>query len=71
MLPIVVVTSVRQCRVNQGRKHVDQCREQVAATQTILIYCKDTVHSAISDDPFENKYNSSILRLQKVLFQGN
>lgn len=38
MLPVVVVTSISQCRVDERSKHVDQGREQVAATQTILTF---------------------------------
>lgn len=40
MFSIVVVPSISQGRVNQGGKHVDESGEEVAATQTILIYCK-------------------------------
>lgn len=38
VLAIVIIATVGEGRVNQSGKHVDQCREQIAATQTILIY---------------------------------
>lgn len=38
VLPVVVVPAVGQRRVDERREHVDQCRKQVAATQTTLTF---------------------------------
>lgn len=47
MLPVVIVAAVGQSGVDQSGKHVDHSGEEVATTQTILIYCRYTVCQAI------------------------